>query len=101
MGMTLATGATLLATAAPAAASAVCTTWKVAGGTGGSAKCTGGNTRLTTHRVRIQCVTPHGSKFNVWGPWKDTRGGQTSTANCGGGGNVGVVSVSSEVNEPV
>jgi hypothetical protein len=100
IGMGIAIGVSLLSSAAPASAASDCPTWTSNSGRTGNAKCTGGNTRFSKHRVKVVCISQHGTKFNVWGPYVSTHGGKTSSATCSTGWGAGVHSVGVETEEP-
>ncbi|MFF9816804.1 hypothetical protein [Streptomyces sp. NPDC014006] len=103
-GAGVALSATVVGLASPAMASSTCSTWVSKDGTTGYGKCTGGNTRFSVHRVKVVCVSPHGTKWNVYGKWANTRHGETSKAVCStdhGYSGTGVLSMKIETDEPV
>ncbi|GGX67935.1 hypothetical protein [Streptomyces anandii] len=103
-GVGVALSATVFGLATPAMAASTCSTWVSKDGTTGYGKCTGGNTRFSVHRVKVVCVSPHGSKWNVYGKWVNTRKGETSKAVCstdGGYSGTGVLSMKIETDEPI
>ncbi|WEO95711.1 hypothetical protein A6P39_017675 [Streptomyces sp. FXJ1.172] len=103
-GAGVALSATVVGLASPAMASQTCSTWKSKDGTTGYAKCTGGDTRFSVHRVHVVCVDPRGIKWNSEGNWANTRKGETSKAVCAvdhGYSGTGVLSMSVETDEPV
>jgi hypothetical protein len=105
IGTGIAASAALVAiSASPAAAESTCTTWKSSNGGTAFAKCTGGNTRFSVHRVVAVCIGPTGSKFTVEGNWANTRDGETSHAVCSSNpqaNSVGVFSMRVVTDEPV
>lgn len=74
--------AAVVGVATPAMASTNCSTWMSADRATGYGKCTGGDTRFDTHRVKAVCIGPSGHTFNVFGKWVNTRSGETSKAVC-------------------
>ncbi|MGW7358081.1 hypothetical protein ACWGI0_15980 [Streptomyces sp. NPDC054802] len=100
VAMCMTVGVTLLGFATPASAASDCKTTITNSGRTGNAKCTGGNSTLSKHRVKVVCISQHGTKFNVWGPYKNTRKGETSSATCSTGWGAGVHSVGVETEEP-
>jgi hypothetical protein len=82
VGVGMALSATVVGFATPAAAASDCTTWKSGDRATGYAKCTGGNTRFSEHRVKVICISPRGTKHTIYGAWVSTRGGKTSKAVC-------------------
>ncbi|MCS0604700.1 hypothetical protein NX794_26295 [Streptomyces sp. LP11] len=104
VGLGIASGAALVAvSASPAVAESTCTTWKSSNGGTAYGKCTGGETRFSTHRVVAVCIGPDGKKFNREGPWVNTRKGETSKAVCSsdpGHTGIGVYSIKVVTDEP-
>ncbi|MEU6553937.1 hypothetical protein ABZ915_27220 [Streptomyces sp. NPDC046915] len=81
-GAGIALSATVVGVATPAMASTNCTTWMSGDRATGYGKCTGGDTRFDTHRVKVVCIGPNGHTFNVFGKWVNTRAGETSKGVC-------------------
>ncbi|HET6354117.1 hypothetical protein [Streptomyces sp.] len=80
VGMTL--SATVVGVATPAAAASTCNTWKSSDRATGYAKCSGGNTRFSIHRVKVVCISPRGTTHTIYGDWVSTRNKKTSKAVC-------------------
>ncbi|MFJ8009597.1 hypothetical protein [Streptomyces fagopyri] len=82
IGVGVVLSGTVVGVATPAMAASTCSTRISADRSTGYAKCTGGNTRLSEHRVKVVCIGPRGDKANVYGKWVSTRHGETSKAVC-------------------
>ncbi|MCC5476638.1 hypothetical protein [Streptomyces barringtoniae] len=101
-GAGVALSATVVGLASPAMASQTCSTWKSKDATIGYAKCTGGDTRFSVHRVKAVCIDYRGMKWNMVGNWANTRNGETSKVVCGNASSgSGVLSMQVETDEPV
>jgi hypothetical protein len=104
VGVGIALSGTVVGVATPAMAASTCSTWISKDQSTGYGKCTGGNTRLSIHRVKVVCIGPRGDTANVYGKWVSTRSGETSKAVCTINprvSGVGVYKISIETDEPV
>jgi len=83
IGLVLAAGLIVTATAGPAAAAAVqCETWTsgtVRRGPAGHTRCTG-LTIAQEHRVAVACVENNGHRYSRYGPWRWNH--EVSTVSC-------------------
>jgi hypothetical protein len=82
IGVGVVLSGTVVGVATPAMAASTCSTSISADRSTGYAKCTGGITRFSVHRVKVVCIGPRGDKANVYGKWVSTRHGETSKAVC-------------------
>ncbi|MEV6531419.1 MULTISPECIES: hypothetical protein [Streptomyces] len=104
IGVGVVLSGTVVGVATPASAASTCTTWISRDQSTGYGKCTGGNTRLSNHRVKVVCMGPRGDTANVYGKWVNTRHGETSKAVCTINpvkSGVGVYRISIETDEPL